>query len=154
MTVHVLEREQFIARSVESVFSFFSEAQNLQRITPPWLGFELLSPAPIEMREGTLIEYRLRVHRLPLTWVSRIESWEYNRAFVDRQIHGPYQLWHHTHEFEGIGAGTLMRDRVRYSIPFGTIGDLARLLFVQRDLDNVFAFRHAATAELLEQRDN
>ena len=102
MTVHVLEREQFIARSVERVFSFFSEAQNLQRITPPWLGFELLTPAPIEMREGTLIEYRLRVHRLPLTWVSRIESWEYNRAFVDRQIHGPYQLWHHTHEFEGI----------------------------------------------------
>ena len=72
MTVHVLEREQFIARSVERVFSFFSEAQNLQRITPPWLGFELLTPAPIEMREGTLIEYRLRVHRLPLTWVSRI----------------------------------------------------------------------------------
>lgn len=154
MTVHVLEREQFIARSVESVFSFFSEAQNLQRITPPWLAFELLTPAPIEMREGTLIEYRLRVHRLPLTWVSRIESWEYNRAFVDRQIRGPYRLWHHTHEFEGIGAGTLMRDRVRYSIPFGTIGDLARLLFVQRDLDDVFAYRHAATAELLEQRDN
>ena len=149
MKVHVLEREQFLEQRLEDVFGFFSEARNLERITPPWLRFTVLEPAPERIEDGTLIDYRLRVHGLPLRWTSRIESWEPNIRFVDRQIRGPYALWHHTHEFRALGGGTLIRDRVRYAIGFGPFGELARALQVQRDLDDVFAFRHSAVKEVL-----
>jgi len=127
------------------VFGFFSEARNLERITPSWLSFKVLTPGPIEMRPGALIEYRLSVHGAPIRWVTEIESWEENRSFVDRQLKGPYTLWHHTHEFMDLnGTATLVRDRVRYSLPLGFLGEVAHVLFVQRDLDNVFAYRREA----------
>ena len=148
--VHVLEREQLIARPLPEVFEFFSEAGNLERITPPWLSFKVLTPGPIEMRAGALIEYRLSLHGVPLRWRTEIESWVPNSSFVDRQIEGPYTLWHHTHEFVDLGAtGTLVRDRVRYSLPLGGLGEVAHVLFVQRDLDNVFAYRRAAVDRVL-----
>jgi ligand-binding SRPBCC domain-containing protein len=143
--VHVLEREQLIERPLETVFQFFSEARNLERITPSWLSFKVVTPGTIEMRPGALIEYKLSVHGVPLKWVSEIESWVENTSFVDRQVKGPYGLWHHTHEFVDLGGnGTLVRDRVRYSLPFGPFGEVAHVLSVQRDLDNVFAYRRAA----------
>jgi len=143
--VHVLEREQLIERPLGEVFGFFSEARNLERITPAWLSFKVLTPGPIEMRPGALIEYRLSVHGAPIRWVTEIESWEENRSFVDRQLKGPYTLWHHTHEFMDLnGTATLVRDRVRYSLPLGFLGEVAHVLFVQRDLDNVFAYRREA----------
>ncbi|HEY6398809.1 MAG TPA: SRPBCC family protein, partial [Solirubrobacteraceae bacterium] len=122
---------------------------NLEALTPAWLRFEVMTPEPIEMRAGTLIEYRLSVHGAPLKWISRIEAWERNRSFVDRQVRGPYRLWHHTHEFVALGEGTLVRDRVRYAIPLGPLGDVAHTLFVQRDLDDVFAYRRSAVTGLL-----
>lgn len=149
MTEHVLEREQFLDRPLEQVFSFFSAAHNLEALTPEWLRFEVMTPEPIEMRVGTLIEYRLSVHGVPLNGVSQIAAWERNRWFVDRQLRGPYRLWHHTHEFVAIGDGTLVRDSVRYAIPFGPLGDVAHTLFVQRDLDSVFAYRRSAVWRLL-----
>jgi ligand-binding SRPBCC domain-containing protein len=143
--VHVLEREQLIERPLGEVFGFFSEARNLERITPSWLSFKVLTPGPIEMRPGALIEYKLSVHGAPMKWVTEIESWEENSSFVDRQLKGPYTLWHHTHEFLDLnGTSTLVRDRVRYSLPFGFLGEVAHVLFVQRDLDNVFAYRREA----------
>ena len=99
MTEHVLEREQLVPRPLDEVFAFFAEARNLERITPPWLRFEVLTPEPIAMTAGTLIDYRLRLRGIPLRWVSRIEEWEHERAFADRQLRGPYRLWHHRHEF-------------------------------------------------------
>lgn len=149
MTVHVLEREQFVGRPLDEVFEFFSAARNLERLTPPWLRFEVLGPEPIEMRAGTRIDYRLTVHGVPVRWTSRIELWEPGLAFVDRQERGPYQLWHHRHEFEALGDATLVRDLVRYELPLGPLGTIGRMLFVQRDLDNVFAFRRLAVAEVL-----
>lgn len=149
MSEHVLEREQFLDRPLEQVFAFFSAARNLEALTPAWLQFEVMTPEPIEMRAGTLIEYRLSVHGMPLKWVSQIEAWEHNRSFVDRQLRGPYRLWHHTHEFLALDDGTLVRDRVRYAIPLGPLGDVAHTLFVQRDLDNVFAHRRSAVTDLL-----
>lgn len=148
MSTHVLERAQYVDRPLDELFAFFAEARNLERLTPRWLRFEVLTPAPIAMEPGARIEYRLSVHGVPLRWVSLIESWEPGRRFVDRQVQGPYKLWHHTHEFEALGSGTLVRDRVRYAVPFGPVGDLARFLFVRRDLDRVFAFRHAAVSEV------
>jgi ligand-binding SRPBCC domain-containing protein len=147
--VHCLEREQLVARPLEEVFGFFSRAGNLERITPPWLQFKLLTPEPIEMRAGTLIEYRLHLHGVPLRWVSRIEEWEHGRVFVDRQLHGPYKLWDHRHEFTALDGATVVRDRVRYSLPLGILGELAHAGLVRRDLRRIFGFRRAAVAQLL-----
>ncbi len=147
MSSHVIEREQFVDRPLEEVFAFYSEARNLERLTPDWLSFQVLTPAPIEMKAGTRIEYRLRLHGLPLKWVSRIEAWEPRRGFVDRQIAGPYREWHHRHEFEASGTGTIVRDRVRYELPFGPFGEVARRLFVARDLKRVFDYRQLRVAE-------
>src|SRR6185437_9177655 len=146
---HHLYREQLVPRPIDEVFGFFARAGNLERITPPWLGFSLQDPDPAEMRAGTLIEYRLHLHRLPLRWISRIGLWEPGRAFEDVQIKGPYRLWHHRHEFRAAGGGTLVQDHVRYALPLGPLGELAHAAFVERDLARIFVFRHAAVKELL-----
>jgi ligand-binding SRPBCC domain-containing protein len=149
VTVHRLEREQLVARPLPDVFAFFAEAENLERITPPWLRFEVIGSKPARMGTGTRIEYRLRLHGIPLRWVSRIEEWEEQRAFVDRQVRGPYRLWRHRHEFEPRGDATVVRDRVDYTLPFGSAGRLAHELFVRRDLDRIFDFRRTAIERLL-----
>lgn len=149
MTTYVLEREQVVGAPLDAVFEFFSAARNLEALTPPWLRFQVLTPEPISMHSGTVIEYRLRLRGVSLGWVSLIEEWEPGRRFVDRQLCGPYRLWHHTHEFASHPDGTLVRDRVRYEIPLGPLGALAHRLFVRRDLARVFDFRHAAVLRLL-----
>ena len=108
---HVLRREQRLPGSPEAVFPFFADAGNLEAITPPWLGFEVVTPRPIEMRAGALIEYRLGLHRLPIAWLTRIEEWEPGVRFVDMQLTGPYRLWHHTHEFAPRRGGRHRHDR-------------------------------------------
>ena len=105
MRERVLEREQVVPTPIERAFDFYSDAGNLERITPPWLRFRMVTPAPIEMREGALLEYRLVLHGIPVRWRTRIESWEPPVRFVDAQLRGPYALWHHTHEFEPDGSG-------------------------------------------------
>ncbi len=149
MTVELLESEQFLDRPVPEVFEFFSLARNLEQLTPPWLGFEVLTPEPIEMHVGALIDYRLRLHRVPMRWVTRIERWERDSSFVDRQLRGPYRLWHHLHEFTRRDGGTLVRDRVHYALPLGPLGTVAHRLFVRRDLERIFAFRHEAVQRLI-----
>jgi ligand-binding SRPBCC domain-containing protein len=149
MTVQLLERAQFVERPLAEVFEFFSRARNLEMLTPPWLGFEVLTPEPIEMHVGALIDYRLRVHRVPLRWVTRIERWERDSSFVDRQLRGPYRLWHHLHEFSARDGGTLVRDRVHYALPLGPLGTVAHRLLVRRDIERIFAFRHEAVERLI-----
>jgi ligand-binding SRPBCC domain-containing protein len=153
MRVHELRREQLVPRPLGETFAFFAQARNLERITPPWLRFAVLTPAPIEMRTGTVIEYRLRLHGLPLRWTARIEDWREGRAFADRQIRGPYRLWHHRHEFEAVEGGTRVRDVVHYALPLGPLGELARLVLVRRDLERIFAFRRAAVQRLATDGD-
>ena len=138
-----------MARRLEDVFAFFAEAANLELITPPWLGFNLVSSDPIVMRPGALIEYRLRLHRLPLRWVSRIALWDPGRTFVDVQVRGPYRVWRHRHEFERSGRATVVRDHVDYALPLGRLGELAHAGFVERDLARIFDYRHAAVTRLL-----
>jgi ligand-binding SRPBCC domain-containing protein len=150
MRVHVVERSQRLGLPVEAVFAFFADARNLEAITPPWLRFRVIATGEIEMRPGTLIEYRLRLHGLPVRWVTRIAEWEPGRRFVDEQIRGPYRLWQHVHAFEDDGeGGTVVRDRVRYRLPFGLAGEAAHVLFVRRDLTRIFDFRRAAVERLL-----
>jgi ligand-binding SRPBCC domain-containing protein len=139
--VYVLERQQILPASPEDVFPFFAEARNLERITPPWLRFSVLS-APQPLSEGALIEYRLKLHGIPIRWLTRIETWAPPRRFVDVQVKGPYALWHHTHEFTARDdATTLMTDTVRYALPFGPLGWLAHRAFVRRDVERIFDYR-------------
>ena len=145
----VLQREQTVALPLTDAFALFGDARNLEAITPPWLRFRILTPGPIEMRAGTLISYRLSLHGVPVRWHTRIDAWEPPQRFVDVQVSGPYALWHHTHEFEPAGDGTVIRDRVRYRIGFGPLGAAALRLFVRRDLDRIFDYRRAAIARLV-----
>ena len=147
---HLLEREQRLPAGLEESFGFFADALNLEAITPPWLGPRVTTRGPIRIEAGTLIEYRLRLHGVPVRWRTRIETWEPPFRFVDEQVRGPYALWHHTHEFEADGtATTLMRDRVRYRIGFGPFGELARRALVGRDLERIFDYRRDAIERLL-----
>jgi ligand-binding SRPBCC domain-containing protein len=143
--VHVLEREQVIPADPGAVWAFFADARNLEAITPPLLGFRVVTPQPIDMDVGTLIEYRLSLHGLPVRWLTRIEEWEPGKRFVDRQLNGPYALWHHTHTFAPHPEGTFMRDRVRYRLPLGPLGAFG-LPLVRRDLRTIFDFRQDEVA--------
>jgi ligand-binding SRPBCC domain-containing protein len=151
--VHLLERKQRVPLSIAESFAFYGDALNLERITPPLLEFKVATPSPIEMGVGTLIEYKLRLHRVPVRWRTRIEVWEPPHRFVDMQIRGPYSLWEHTHTFEEDGPeATIIRDRVRYSIPFGPLGELADRVLVRRDLKQIFDYRRDAVARELGAR--
>ena len=144
MRAHLLIREQRLPGSPEEVFPFFASARNLEAITPPWLRFRVVTPEPIAMDAGALIAYRLRLHGVSVRWLTRIETWQPDVRFVDAQVRGPYRLWHHTHELTPLDDGrTLMRDTVRYALPFGPLGEVAHRLFVARDLRRIFDFRAA-----------
>ena len=151
MRVRTLHRKQWIARPVAEVFSFFCEARNLDRITPPWLHFGVLRQTGQEMRAGTRIHYRLAWHGMPIAWTSRIEEWLPPCRFVDLQLKGPYRLWHHTHSFEARHGGTLISDTVRYAVPFGTMGDFCAGWLVQRDVKRIFDYRARAIAAIFSE---
>lgn len=138
MRTHEFHAEQWLPVPVEEVFPFFADAGNLQRLTPPWLHFEILTPRPIKMRAGALIDYRLRARRIPLRWQSEITAWEPPQRFVDEQRRGPYRLWRHEHTLEPREGGAICRDRVQYAVPFDT---LTHRLFVRPDIERIFAFR-------------
>ncbi|HET9103298.1 MAG TPA: SRPBCC family protein [Solirubrobacteraceae bacterium] len=150
MITHRIQREQTVRRPLDEVFAFFAQARNLERLTPPWLTFAVITPDPIPMRVGTLIDYKLRLHGVPFSWTTRIEEWQPGAGFVDRQIAGPYGLWHHRHTFRAAGRdATVLADTVDYALPLGRWGDLAHRLFVRRDVERIFAYRHEAAARLL-----
>ncbi|MFH0916294.1 MAG: SRPBCC family protein [bacterium] len=140
---HILHRTLELPLPVEAVFPFFAAAENLERITPPELRFEILTPMPIEMRLGTLLEYRLSLFGLPFRWRTKIAAWDPPNCFVDVQLRGPYDLWLHTHTFAPTEAGTLMDDHVRYRLPLSPVGDVAFPL-VKRQLARIFSYRQEA----------
>jgi ligand-binding SRPBCC domain-containing protein len=133
-----LTAEQWLPRRLPDVFAFFADANNLDVLTPGWLRFEILTPRPIEMKVGALIDYRLRLRGLPIRWQSEISVWEPPHRFVDEQRRGPYRLWHHTHTFADHNGGTMVGDRVRYAGPGRA---LVNRLFVRRDVEWIFAYR-------------
>lgn len=133
-----LETSQLLPVEREQLFAFFSDAHGLETLTPPWLNFSVLGSAPVRIEMGTLIDYRLRIHGLPLRWQSRITVWEPPLRFVDEQVRGPYRRWHHEHSFEQAEGVTLCRDVVDYAVPGGW---LVHELLVRRDLLRIFQFR-------------
>ena len=142
---HLFTAELWLPRPRAEVFPFFGDAANLEAITPPWLRFEILTPRPIAMAPGTLIDYRLRVHGIPLRWQTEIMVWEPPFCFLDEQRRGPYRLWRHWHTFEEKDGGTLCRDRVEYRVPGGA---LMNWLFVRHDVARIFRHRQQKLAEL------
>jgi ligand-binding SRPBCC domain-containing protein len=145
---HVLRTEMFIPRPRAQVFDFFAAAENLERITPSELGFEIATALPIEMAVGTLIEYRLRLFGLPFGWLTRISRWEPGSCFVDEQLKGPYAQWVHTHSFRDAEGGTLVTDEVRWRLPLFPLGEVASPL-VRLQLRRIFAHRGRRLRELL-----
>jgi ligand-binding SRPBCC domain-containing protein len=146
-TRHVehLHREVIVPTPLDVTFAFFSNAANLERLTPPWLSFRIRSPLPIDMREGAIIDYRITLHGWPIPWRTRIDVWEPGVRFVDRQIRGPYRWWHHEHRFEAVPGGTKVIDLVEY-VP------RARLIsgpMVRRDVARIFAYRQTMLPQLL-----
>jgi ligand-binding SRPBCC domain-containing protein len=148
--VHVLERQQRVRLPIAPAFDFYGDALNLEAITPPWLNFEVTTLAPVTMGAGTLLDYRLKLHGVPVRWRTRIEIWEPPVRFVDVQVKGPYALWEHTHTFEDVDDETVsIGDRVRYALPLGPLGEIAHRLFVRRDVERIFDYRREAVAGAL-----
>ena len=143
---YLLEARAELSRPVVDVFDFFANAHNLESLTPPFLRFEILTPDPIILREGTIIDYRLRLRGIPVSWRSEITAWEPPQRFVDTQLRGPYRWWIHEHRFESADSGTLMTDRVEYGV-LG--GDIVHRLFVLPDLRRIFDYRAQRVADLV-----
>jgi ligand-binding SRPBCC domain-containing protein len=140
-----------VPRPLEETFAFFSDAHNLEAITPPWLRFRILE-APAELEQGSLIRYQLRLFGVPIGWDAEIARWAPPRAFTDVQTLGPYPLWEHTHRFSPVADGTEIYDHVRYRVPGGPLGPLVQRLLVGRWLDEIFDYRAVRLDELLTLR--
>ena len=142
--VIVLEKETVVPASLERTFAFFSEATNLEQLTPGWLNFHIRSAGPLQMREGLEIDYVITLRGLPIPWKTRIDAWEPGVRFVDRQINGPYLWWHHEHRFEALAGATRVIDRVEFvpRLRWLTSG------FVRRDVERIFEFRQAALKQI------
>lgn len=133
--------EQFLSEPPEKVFPFFQDANNLEKITPPTLSFSIDKVSSSEIKQGTLIDYSLKIHGVPAKWKTEIDEWQPPYKFVDHQLRGPYRLWHHTHEFRPFCGGTLLVDKIRYRLPMGYIGWLLGAKFVRKDVEDIFSFR-------------
>ncbi len=145
----IIYAEQYLDLPIETVFDFFAEAKNLESITPPLLNFAIEKMSTSEIQEGTLIDYKLKVHGVPLGWKTLIREWKPPFQFIDEQLKGPYVQWIHLHQFERLGEGTLMTDLVRYRLPLGVLGKLVAGSFVRSDVEKIFSYRRQRVPELL-----
>lgn len=146
---YTLAFAQQVPRPLPRVFEFFSRAENLEVLTPPWLNFKILDVKPQPVQQGTLINYSLRVHGIPLRWTSEIVEWEPPHSFIDLQLRGPYKLWRHEHRFKAREGGTLISDTISLTLPLGFLGQLAYRIKVRSDVQEIFAFRESKIRSLL-----
>lgn len=141
MRTHTLKRVQRFHHPVREVFAFFETPENLAVITPPWLDFTILTPGPISMRQGAVIDYTIRWLTIPVRWTSLISVYMPPVRFVDEQIRGPYRLWRHTHSFAESDGWTTMTDEVEYRVPYGIAGTIAHALVLRHQLEEIFHYR-------------
>jgi hypothetical protein len=144
---YTIQREQWVPRPLEEVFAFFSDARNLELLTPDWLKFHVLT-MPNRIATGVHIQYRLKWHGIPLRWTTEITRWNPPSDFEDIQLSGPYRLWHHTHRFLELNGGTQMTDVVEYELPFGFLGRMAHALQVKRNVETIFDYRRDRIQEM------
>lgn len=150
MKIYSLHTEQLVNQPVKSVFEFFSRPGNLSKITPVSLGFKILTPSPIEMNKGTLINYTIRLLFMRIRWTTLITSYDPPHKFIDEQLKGPYSFWHHMHTFKETENGTLIIDDVRYVLPFSFLGRIAHFLFVRKQLKKIFSYRSSVISEIFK----
>ena len=143
---HRLNSEQWVPAPLEKCFAFFAAPENLETLTPPFLRFQILTPLPIDMRAGALIDYRITLTGVPMIWRTRIEDWQDGRSFTDVQLRGPYARWIHHHQFEAGNGGTWIRDRVDYALFGGPLSSPLHAWFVRPRLERIFAYRREAIA--------
>jgi ligand-binding SRPBCC domain-containing protein len=149
MARYRLERRQNVGRPIDEVFAFFSSPRNLEQLTPPSVNFRIVTPQPVVMQAGALIDYEIHLYGVPLRWRSSIEIWEPRRRFVDLQVSGPYRYWRHEHLFTPLESGTEIRDVVDYDLPYGPLGTLVHWAVVRSELDRIFDFRANAYKEAI-----
>ncbi|MGE4133798.1 MAG: TIGR01777 family oxidoreductase [Bdellovibrionales bacterium] len=145
----VFVQDQFVPRTPKQVFPFFSRAENLEILTPPFLNFKIVAKSSEEIQTGTLIDYRLRVHGVPISWRTLIQDWIPDKQFVDEQLKGPYSKWHHVHSFDSVVGGCLLRDEVTYRVPAHLLGKLALTGFILKDVKQIFSYRQKKIEELV-----
>lgn len=148
MKTYTFQSKTELNAGIDDVFEFFSNAKNLQKLTPPWLNFKMITPPTGAVQSGTTIGYKLKVHALPIHWLTLIEHWEPPRRFIDVQLKGPYKIWKHEHRFESLGDKTIMYDTVEYALPFGILGQLAHSLLVKKDVQSIFDYRTEAISKI------
>lgn len=141
-----LYRQTVVPASLEETFAFFADATKLHLLTPRWLNFRMLTPSPVVMREGVLLDYTIALYGVPLAWRSRIDVWEPGVRFVDRQLVGPYRWWHHEHRFEPLGGGTRVIDHVEYVPRARWVSGV----WVRREVSRIFAYRHEALQRIFQ----
>jgi ligand-binding SRPBCC domain-containing protein len=142
-----------INKPLKDIFGFFSKAENLERLTPSWLNFKILTPLPIEMKTGTLIDYQITLYGIPLKWKTEITKWDPPTCFVDTQLKGPYSVWIHEHKFEEQNGKTIMTDTVDYDIPAGIFKTLVNKMFVSRQIHSIFEYRRKIINSYFEETD-
>jgi ligand-binding SRPBCC domain-containing protein len=151
MAEYIIEKSLTVERPIDEVFEFFANAHNLERITPPELNFHILTPQPITIEKGTLIDYQLRLYGIPIKWRTEITTWDPPNILVDTQLSGPYSQWIHTHRFTAVTpCETLIEDRVRYRLPLEPLGDIAHFI-VRRQLEYIFDFREKEVGQILRE---
>ncbi|MDQ3633797.1 MAG: SRPBCC family protein [Acidobacteriota bacterium] len=149
MAEHILIRNLSLNLPIEKTFEFFADAGNLEKITPPELNFQITTPQPIDLKKGSLIDYKLKLRGIPITWQTIISEWNPPYAFTDEALKSPYKQWIHRHTFtENENGGTDIKDKVRYRLPLEPFGDIMHW-YVRKELDYIFDFRHKAVAEIL-----
>ncbi len=153
MKVHKLQYKQFIDRNINEVFDFFSNPENLSVITPEKLNFTILTPCPIKMKDGQLIDYTITLLGKKIRWRTMITAFEPPKMFIDQQLKGPYSMWHHKHSFKEVKNGVDIIDTIHYSVPFGFLGDIINFLFIRRDLENIFKHRKVVIEQYFKAKE-
>jgi len=150
MKIYTLKTRQKIAKPRSELFDFFQRPENLEKITPASVGFRILTPSPIKMKVGTVLDYTIRLFGLPVRWTTLITEYEPPFRFSDVALRGPYSFWFHNHTFKEDDNGTIMIDEVRYALPLGFIGRMVNFLWVKRQLNYIFNYRAKVIKDLLE----
>jgi ligand-binding SRPBCC domain-containing protein len=148
---YIFEQETIIGNPLNEVFQFFSNAENLAKITPDNLKFQIKSPLPIKMEAGTLIDYQIKIYNIPFHWRTKITVWDPPVRFVDVQLTGPYKMWIHEHSFEELGGSTKMSDKIQYQVPGGLFAPLVHRLRVKKDVENIFKFREKIIKQIFSK---
>ena len=154
MKLYTPNKEQVIYKNISDVFDFFSKPENLSIITPPKMNFNILTPSPIEMKEGALIDYTINIMFISMRWRTLITKYDPPYLFIDEQIKGPYIIWHHRHSFKDINGGTMIQDTVRYAVPLGIIGRFLNFIWIQKDLKDIFAYRKIIISNKLASKSD